>query len=181
MVKKFKVRDQKGATVMEASIILPVFLLFTFGIILLTIQLFSVYSTYYACLQSLKSSSTGPSRKSNGDVKDPVEKRLSVVLKSKLEEFKTGVKLSDVVVRNEQGCFKFITPTPLSEPFVLPLTDSNIGCTGVISPPAKISPNSWITLEVPVLAVKMKIKGVPIPVVRVKSTVKMYDWVIKKT
>ena len=167
LLKKFKVQNQKGATMVEASFILPVFFLFTFGIILVSVQLFSVYSTYYACFQSLKSSSTGPTKDAAGNVTKTVENKLKESLTEYLASLKTGVPITDVIVRNTQGCFKLSN--------FQAYTDSSVGCVG-ITQTAQIYPNTWITLEVPVKVLKLNLTNVPIPSMRVKSTVRMYDW-----
>ena len=148
----------------EAALILPTFFLFVFALTLICVQLFSLYSTYYACFQSIKSSSTGP-RKVDGIMRS-VEYILKQEVATNLVKFKTGANINNVIVRNQFGCYYLYN----SQPAALQ------GCTNT-QPSLRITPNSWVTLNVPVTPVNIKIYKFKLPSVNVKSTIRMYDWI----
>lgn len=166
---EFKDNREKGATLVEASIILPIFILFIFGIILVSAQLFSVYSTYYACIQSLKSVSTGPLRDDTGRVIASVEQRLYDTLNKKLSVSRTGTSVANVLFRNDSGCY--IYQDQQSTAYV----NESLGCPQN-SGQLKINPNSWLTVEIRVKPLGLK-SLVFLPDVKVRSTIKMYDWI----
>lgn len=153
---------------MEASIVLPVFLLFTFAIILLSTQLFAVYSTYYVCFQSLKAASVGPTKDGNGNVTVYTQQKLRTNVTENLKKLKINAKIpvTSVLIKVGSWCYNLNTFNP---------DTTSPGCAAA-APPLDIIKNSWVTLEVPVKIIDLNMPYVPIPTIRVRSTVKMYDW-----
>ncbi len=168
--KRLRVDNQKGATLVEATFILPIFFMFSFAIMLICIQLFSVYSTYYACFQSLKITSTGPSRDAKGAIVSEVEPLLLEAVRNNFKAFRSSAKIEEVIVRNNAGCFMLHDRSSYQ--------NEKIGCGKATSNQLKINPNTWVTLEVPVRPIGIKIKEIPIPEMRVQTKIKMYDWIV---
>lgn len=166
---KISLANEKGATLIEASVVLPLFIVFVLGIILVCTQLFASYKTYFANYQTLKTISTGPTRKVTGEVDTEVEDRLKVVLAANLKKYNTGVVLGtdQIYIKNSTGCFK-VEKNSLGIYFVR--------CGSTISVKLKIIPNSWLTLETHIKPVGLKFNRIPIPTMKIISTVRMYDW-----
>jgi hypothetical protein len=184
-VNKISLANEKGATLIEASVVLPLFIMFILGIVLICSQLFASYKTYYANFQTLKTISTGPIRNPSGKITKDVEVRFKEVLAANLRKYNTGVVLGTdiILIRIQIGdpalnppvCYKVKTNTSTGV-VIEAYQDNAYDCPRNNTPTIKILPRSWVTLETYIKPVGLKFKKIPIPTMKIISTVKMYDW-----
>lgn len=177
---KFRLKNQQGATIVEASIILPLFFTLVFGTIIICTQLFACYKTYYATYLTLRAISTGPTYKLDGSVDKSVITRFQEILPNNFTKYSAGVKLGTdrVIVRTAHGCYDFNSIKTSGDKAAamirgnpnMPLNCPNGG------PTFSIIPNSWLTIESYVKPSGLKFKKIPIPEMKIVSTARMYDW-----
>lgn len=179
---KYRLNNEKGATLIEASIVLPVFLFFVFAIINSSLLLYKCYGAYYSTFQTLKSVSTGPRvDEDTGATIESEEKRLYTSIANNLTRFRTGINATNttIIVRNSKGCFKLQKNGSTLIAKVINY-DSTLKCTRPATTPPNsvldIKPNSWQTMEIYVVPLNFKFRGFSLPKVKVSSSVLMYDW-----
>jgi hypothetical protein len=145
--KKGKARKEKGVALVEAALILPIFLFFIFSTLIVCGQCFYMYTAYYQTFKSLRSISVGP-----------VSPGVSVIssfrsdLEQRLNPYRIAINLSQIKVTTPENTYG--------------LYDSGL----------QIRPNSFISVEVPVQFMDVKILNFSIPEIKVRSAVQTYDW-----
>lgn len=176
-VNKISLANEKGATLIEASVVLPLFIMFILGIVLICSQLFASYKTYYANFQTLKTISTGPIRNQSGLITKEVEVRLKEVLAANLRKYNTGVVPGTdlILIRTDDGCYK-ISKNGNAPIIIETYRSGTYGCGLNTVSDIRILPRRWITLETYIKPAGLKFKKIPIPTMKIISTVKMYDW-----
>ncbi len=146
-IRKSKERKEKGVALVEAALILPIFLFFIFSTLIVCGQCFYMYTAYYQTFKSLRSISVGP-----------VSPGVSVVssfrtdLEERLKPYKIAINLNHIKVTTPENTY------------------------GLYDNGLQIRPNSFISVEVPVQFMDVQILNFSMPEIKVRSAVQTYDW-----